>query len=63
LCFEYGPIYPIVEDSYYSARFAETEKFEREHMQCLAEQEEIAQIYYANKLQQQLNATTTHSTF
>jgi hypothetical protein len=45
LRFEHEPIYPIVEESYHSARFAETEKFEREHKQLITEQEIATQGY------------------
>ncbi len=52
LRFEEEEIVPIVEDAYFSARFAQTMQYGHEHLQLIKEQELLARNYSSQYIQQ-----------
>jgi hypothetical protein len=60
LRFEEEEIVPIVEDAFFTARFAPTIQFEQEHIQHIKEQELLALNYVPKYVQQQF--AVTHDT-
>ncbi len=60
LRFEHEAIYPIAGDAAYEARFAETEQFEREHRQRIADEEEKTRWYKSNNLWKVFGSLLSH---
>jgi hypothetical protein len=64
LRFEHEAIYPIVDDVQFAARSAEKERFEIQHRQCIAEEEQRAARHAFLRASQirQNSSTTSHTT-